>query len=528
MAIKSIQEAAEIIGLEPGIEFAVAKRKWRSLAQRYHPDRNKDSGAEELFKKYKGAWEYFESYFKGDTICKWTASPKSQSSSTSGYGTSGTKSSSSTSDKSSTQDKKSSYDYNKYNKEKANSKSYYYDEFDEKEYDADFCYDEDDYIYELYKDTKKYFTYPNNGNAADTSKEFFDSYFKYMDSCRNTNTFAKNIDIFLDGLSVFMHMYDWRVMDIKYIANSFSRKLWSLQDIGLFMYSETISKSFKVDFGSENIVDTSTVFCKPAFSNPEDAFDAMLVMSLDHTAFKNKRKNEFVEYILNKFCNTKDSPFLGYGNKVNNDGSCFYQKLLECRPDIFKYYVKNKVIDLNDPVWVKNKIEPYKDILLSEMSPEDKAYILHLNWNHIKESLPKLLKDIDCFYDNNIISSLISLDSTKIEWVINNLPKSYYPNTEVFKKEYDLYRKPIEDNIDVIRMNEKLAVAYLNDKYKELNSSLYKVSQTCYSFFNRDKQHQDVLDKLAESLGVAKETLIKQFDPETQQFEVMSQGPFSS
>ena len=53
MNIKNIQESTRILGFESGISFVEAKKKWRVLAMRYHPDRNKSADAEELFKKYK-------------------------------------------------------------------------------------------------------------------------------------------------------------------------------------------------------------------------------------------------------------------------------------------------------------------------------------------------------------------------------------------------------------------------------------------------------------------------------------------
>lgn len=54
-------EAFKILELEPGASVEDAKKQYRRLAMKYHPDRNKEAGAEDKFKQIKEAFELIES-----------------------------------------------------------------------------------------------------------------------------------------------------------------------------------------------------------------------------------------------------------------------------------------------------------------------------------------------------------------------------------------------------------------------------------------------------------------------------------
>lgn len=54
-------EALNILSLKDGATDEDIKKSFKSLAKEYHPDKNKDSGAEEKFKKISEAYEYLKS-----------------------------------------------------------------------------------------------------------------------------------------------------------------------------------------------------------------------------------------------------------------------------------------------------------------------------------------------------------------------------------------------------------------------------------------------------------------------------------
>ena len=47
----------EVLGLSKGASEAEIKKAYRSLAKKYHPDVNKEAGAEEKFKEINEAYE---------------------------------------------------------------------------------------------------------------------------------------------------------------------------------------------------------------------------------------------------------------------------------------------------------------------------------------------------------------------------------------------------------------------------------------------------------------------------------------
>lgn len=53
----NLKEAHAILGVEPGISPEDAKKKYRDLTKRYHPDINKEEGAEDRFKKINEAYQ---------------------------------------------------------------------------------------------------------------------------------------------------------------------------------------------------------------------------------------------------------------------------------------------------------------------------------------------------------------------------------------------------------------------------------------------------------------------------------------
>jgi hypothetical protein len=59
-------EALAALGLEAPVTWAEVKARYKTLAKRYHPDTNKQAGAEELFKKInlsytilKLSWQHY-------------------------------------------------------------------------------------------------------------------------------------------------------------------------------------------------------------------------------------------------------------------------------------------------------------------------------------------------------------------------------------------------------------------------------------------------------------------------------------
>ena len=53
----------EVLGLQKGASADEIKRAYRQLAKKYHPDINKEPGAEEKFKEDLNKW--------GDILCLW-------------------------------------------------------------------------------------------------------------------------------------------------------------------------------------------------------------------------------------------------------------------------------------------------------------------------------------------------------------------------------------------------------------------------------------------------------------------------
>lgn len=80
---KTLSDAVRILQFKSGISFEDAKKAWRRMAMRLHPDRNKTRDTTEEFKAAKAAWEFFEAKFSSSTICTWNE--QTSSSSGSGY-----------------------------------------------------------------------------------------------------------------------------------------------------------------------------------------------------------------------------------------------------------------------------------------------------------------------------------------------------------------------------------------------------------------------------------------------------------
>ena len=49
------------LGVKPGASEDEIKKSYRALAKKYHPDKNKEAGAEEKFKEISAAYDYLKS-----------------------------------------------------------------------------------------------------------------------------------------------------------------------------------------------------------------------------------------------------------------------------------------------------------------------------------------------------------------------------------------------------------------------------------------------------------------------------------
>lgn len=50
-----------VLGVKPGATEDEIKKSYRNLARKYHPDKNKDPGAEDIFKEISAAYDYLKS-----------------------------------------------------------------------------------------------------------------------------------------------------------------------------------------------------------------------------------------------------------------------------------------------------------------------------------------------------------------------------------------------------------------------------------------------------------------------------------
>lgn len=58
------EKACKFFGFDKDTSFAEKKKIYRAMAKQYHPDLNKDSGAEEMSKKINENWDIIEKYNK--------------------------------------------------------------------------------------------------------------------------------------------------------------------------------------------------------------------------------------------------------------------------------------------------------------------------------------------------------------------------------------------------------------------------------------------------------------------------------
>lgn len=66
----------EVLGIKPGATEDDVKKAYRSLAKKFHPDKNKDAGAEEKFKEISAAYEYLKSEDRRDILARDLNRPK--------------------------------------------------------------------------------------------------------------------------------------------------------------------------------------------------------------------------------------------------------------------------------------------------------------------------------------------------------------------------------------------------------------------------------------------------------------------
>lgn len=74
----------EVLGIKPGCSENEIKKAYRGLAKKFHPDKNKDHGAEEKFKEIAAAYEYLKSEDRREILQRELSKPKQETFSTAG------------------------------------------------------------------------------------------------------------------------------------------------------------------------------------------------------------------------------------------------------------------------------------------------------------------------------------------------------------------------------------------------------------------------------------------------------------
>ena len=89
----TVKNHFQTLGVKPGASEDEIKKAYRTMAKKWHPDKNKEAGAEEKFKEISAAYDYLKSEDRRDILERDLSRPKENKSNQSSSGTSYFKSS---------------------------------------------------------------------------------------------------------------------------------------------------------------------------------------------------------------------------------------------------------------------------------------------------------------------------------------------------------------------------------------------------------------------------------------------------
>ena len=84
----TVKNHFQTLGVKPGASEDEIKKAYRSLAKKWHPDKNNEAGAEEKFKEISAAYDYLKSEDRRDILERDLSRPKENTNNQSSSGTS--------------------------------------------------------------------------------------------------------------------------------------------------------------------------------------------------------------------------------------------------------------------------------------------------------------------------------------------------------------------------------------------------------------------------------------------------------
>ncbi len=484
------QEAVKILNFQSGLTYGDAQIFRRKLNMKWHPDKfemdsSKNKLAEIKQSELNQAWDVFKTRFSGYSktdICKWSEFSTSNSRTT----------------------------------EKNNT---YYK-------DAEYYKDKDNEYYTKSKSSYYQFKYIDRGHTHVIACSFFESFFNNLKSAAEPD-----LPIFVEALAKLFKNYSFTNYDLKLIKIEYLKQLWSRQDLFLFYNCIDVYQKFssKYEDPFASIFNPYTVAYQTPIRSTDQFYvwNAICSTPLDKL---NESQRKFFSSLQDAFISNTKNPMVDMFTDIDSTGM-FYKMVIQNRPDLLALSIKARSFNLNNTVY-------HSDLILRDICQlcftnytHYAAEAIVAGWSSFKSSFVREILSLPNIQASLLLDEIIKSKPSLVTWVSLNIPTHLHPETDNFKNTYNAFKPKIHDQLDLLRLNQKLAIDVLNDKYRSLDSPLAKMSILISKLFNRSSSlkftlntnNDAKLDKLSVLLGINKEILLQQYNSATDKFEVKTE-----